>query len=59
MTDSVKINRFKIRDNGRTAKRIYDYLIGEDVAYLQTNDKEVNCKLGEAVLKVLNEEYKE
>lgn len=39
---SVKINRFGILDNGKTSKRIHDYLNGTDIVFLSTTNKELN-----------------
>lgn len=51
---TVKINRYEILDNGIKGKRIYDYLIGENIAYLETSNEELNEKLAEVVLNILN-----
>lgn len=52
---TVKINRYGIFDNGRKSKRIYDYLKGENIAFLDTNNEELNMVLAEVVLKQLNQ----
>lgn len=52
---TVKIDRYKIFRNGQKGKRIYDYLEGEDIVFLSTDDKELNTVLAELVLKQLNE----
>lgn len=52
---TVKIDRYKIFDNGATGKRIYDYLKGDNIVFLSTDDKELNIVLAEVVLQYLNE----
>lgn len=52
---TVKIDRYEIFRNGQKGKRIYDYLNGEDIVFLSTDNKELNTVLAEVVLQYLNE----
>lgn len=52
---TVKIDRYKAFTKANNDIRIYDFLFSRDIVYLDTHDKELNKKLSEAILEILNE----
>ena len=42
MMMTVKIDRYQAFDNGTKDKRIYDYLKGENIVFLNTGDEKLN-----------------
>lgn len=60
---TVKINRFKINQDGRYIEKnnvgIIDYLEYRTIVEFMTDDKELNLRLANVVLDVLNKEYED
>lgn len=60
---TVKIDRFKINKDGRYIEKnnvgIIDYLEHRTIVEFMTDNNELNLRLAEVVLDVLNKEYED